>query len=69
MSTLCPKRLIHQTRPIERLGGLKGAVINLLYESKMKKFDRNLVESLLEGVKLKIRSLGDNGVYALFRNK
>ena len=35
-------------------------------ESKMKEFDKNFVESLLEGVKSKVRSIGDNGVYALF---
>ena len=36
-------------------------------ESKMKEFDKNFVESLLEGVKAKVRSIGDNGVYALFK--
>ena len=36
-------------------------------ESKMKEFDTNFVESLLEGVKAKVRYIGDNGVYALFK--
>ena len=36
-------------------------------EFKMKEFDTNFVESLLEEVKAKVRSLGDNGVYALFK--
>jgi hypothetical protein len=35
--------------------------------SKMKKFDKNFVESLLEGVKAKVKSIGDNGVYFLFK--
>ena len=35
-------------------------------ESKMKEFDPNFVESLLEGVTAKTKSIGDNGVYALF---
>ena len=36
-------------------------------ESKMKEFDTHFVESLLEGVKAKVRSIVDNGVYALFK--
>ena len=36
-------------------------------ECKMKEFDTNFVESLLEVVKAKFRSIGDNGVYALFK--
>jgi hypothetical protein len=36
-------------------------------KSKMKKFDKNFVESLLEGVKAKVKSIGDNGVYFLFK--
>ena len=32
--------------------------------SKMKEFDTNFVESLLERVKAKFTSIGDNGVYA-----
>ena len=36
-------------------------------ESKMKEFDRNVVESLLEGVMSKVRSIGNNGVYALIK--
>ena len=35
-------------------------------ESKMKEFDKNFVESLLEGVKAKVKSIGDNGVNFLF---
>ena len=36
-------------------------------KSKMKEFDRNFVESLLEGVKAKVKSIGDNGVFSLFK--
>ena len=36
-------------------------------ESKMEEYDANFVESLLEGVKAKVKSIGDNGVYALFK--
>ena len=36
-------------------------------ESKIKVFDTTFVESLLEGVKAKVRSKGDNCVYALFK--
>ena len=38
-------------------------------ESKMKEFDTNFVESLLDGVKAKVKSIGDNGVYALWATK
>ena len=40
-----------------------------VYSSKIKEFDTNFVASLLEGVKAKVISIGDDGVYALFRNK
>ena len=36
-------------------------------ESNMKEFDKNFVDSLLEGFKAKVRSLNDNGVFALFK--
>ena len=38
-------------------------------KSKMKEFDKNFVESLLEGVKAKgkVKSKGDNGVYFLIK--
>ena len=36
-------------------------------ESKMEEFDTNFVESLLEGVKAKVRFIYDNGAYALFK--
>ena len=36
-------------------------------KSNMKKFDKNFVESLLDGVKAKVKSIGDNGVYFLFK--
>ena len=36
-------------------------------KSKMKEFDKNFVESLLEGVKAKVKSKGDNGVYFSFK--
>ena len=35
-------------------------------ESKMKEFDTNFVESILEGVKAKVKSLGENDVYDIF---
>ena len=31
-------------------------------ESKMEEYDAHFVESLLEGVKAKVKSIGDNGV-------
>ena len=36
-------------------------------KSKMKEFDKKFVESLLEGVKAKVKSIGDNGVFSLFK--
>ena len=36
-------------------------------ESKMEEYDANIVESLLEGCKEKVKSIGDNGVFALFK--
>ena len=36
-------------------------------ECMMKEYDTNFVESLLERVKAKVRSIDDNGVYALFK--
>ena len=76
------KTLIHQISPIENFWGrleqkvyergweakTKQLLIRRI-ESKMKEFDTNFVDSLLEGVKANVRSIGDNGVYALFRNK
>ena len=38
-------------------------LVAIRIESKMKKFDKNFVESLLEGVKAKVKWIGDNGVY------
>ena len=32
-------------------------------QSKMKEFDKHFVESLLEGVKAKVKRIGENGVY------
>jgi hypothetical protein len=34
-------------------------------ESKMKELDKHFVESLLEGVKAKVKWIGENGVYFL----
>ena len=66
-----------QSRPIENFwvcltqkvyeGGWEAKTkqqFNRLIESKMKEFDANFVESLLEQ---KGRSIGDNGAYALFK--
>ena len=83
MSNLYPKRLIRQissqTRPVENLwgclaqkvyeGGLEAKTEEQLIhriESKMKEFEK-FVESLLEGIKAKVKSIGDNGVFALFK--
>jgi hypothetical protein len=72
---------VPQARPIEnfwgvfgtkslrgRMGGQNGpaAIIDRI-KSKMKEFDKNFVESLLEGVKAKVKSIGDNGVYFSFK--
>jgi len=40
---------------------------HLIYctKSTMKEFDENFVESLLEGVKAKVKWIGENGVYFL----
>ena len=43
----------------------KSACIN--YAISIKEFDKNFVESLLEGVKAKIKSIDDNGVYFSFK--
>ena len=71
---------VSQARPIDNYwgclaqkvyeGGWKADTDQLLIrriECKMKEFDTNFVESLLEGVKAKVRSIGDNCVYALFK--
>ena len=66
---------VPQARPIENFWG---CLVQKVYEggweakteqqlirrikSKMKEFDKNFVESLLEGVKDKVKSIGDNGV-------
>ena len=78
MSNFRPKRLIQMPRLIKNFwrclahhvyeGGWEAKTEQLLIrriESKMKEFDTNFV-SLFEGVKAKVRSKGDNGVYALF---
>ena len=67
---------VFQARPIENFweclawkiyeGGLEAKTeqqLILRIESKMKEF----VESLLEGLKTKVRSIGDNGDYVLFK--
>ena len=36
-------------------------------EFKMKEFDTNFLESVLEGIKAKVEYIGDNGLYALFK--
>ena len=36
-------------------------------ESKMEEYDANFVESFFEGVKAKVKSIGVNGVNALFK--
>ena len=69
-----------QTRPIENFSGCFGQKVyeggweaktkqQLIrrIEFKMKEFDVNFVESLLERVKTKAISKGKNGVYDLFK--
>jgi len=46
-----------------RLGGQTEQQLIRRIKSKMKKFDKNFVESLLKGGKAKVKSIGDNGVY------
>ena len=71
---------IAQTRPIKNLwvclaqkiyeGGWEAKTeqqLILRIKCKMKEFDTHFLESLLEGFKANIRSIGDNGVYALFK--
>jgi CRISPR/Cas system-associated endoribonuclease Cas2 len=36
-------------------------------KSKIKEFDSFFVESLMQGVKAKVTSIGDNGVYSFFK--
>ena len=81
MSTLCPKRLIHLMSPRHVRLRIVGSVWHNKFtreakteqqlirsiQSKMKEFDTHFVESLLEVVKAKVKSTGDNGVYALFK--
>ena len=76
MSNECPNVLIRQMSPRHVRLRIFGAVWHKKFtrkklirriESKMKEFDVNFVESLLERVKAKVKSIGDNGVYALFK--
>ena len=70
---------VPQTRPVGNFWvclaqkvyekGWEGKTEQLLIrriESNMKEFGIHFVESLLEGVKVKVRSIDDNGVYALY---
>ena len=57
---------VPQARPIENCLAKTEQQLIRRIKSKMKEFDKNFVESLLEGVKAKIKSIGDNGVYFLF---
>ena len=74
------RQISSQTRPVENLwgclaqkvyqGGREAKTEEQLIrriESKMKEYDANIVESLLEGIKAKVKSIGDNGVFALFK--
>ena len=69
---------MHQTGPNESLWGFLIQKVNeegweaktdqrLIYctESKMKEFHIHFVESLLEGIKAKVKWIGENGVYFL----
>ena len=66
---------VPRARPIENFRGclaLKGETKTeqqsiRRIESKMEEYDANFVESLLKGVKAKVKSIGDNGAYALFK--
>ena len=37
-------------------------------KSKKKDFDTNYLETIMAGVEAKVRSLGENGVFSLFKN-
>ena len=69
---------MHQTGPNESFWGCLTQKVNeegweaktepqLIYctESKMKEFDKHFVESLLEGVKAKVKWIGEIGIYFL----
>ena len=78
MSKLYPKRLIKCLRHLRlsfgsvwhnkftREAKTEQQLIRSI-QSKMKEFDTHFVESLLEVVKAKVKSIGDNGAYALFK--
>ena len=53
-----------QARSIENCWAKKKQQLTRPIEFKMKEFDTNFVENLLEGVMAKVRFIGDNGVYA-----
>ena len=70
---------VPQARPIENVWGCLAQKVyeggwetkteqQLIYctESSIKEFDEHIVESHLEGVKAKVKSTGENGVYFLF---
>ena len=79
MSNLCPKRLIYQMSSRHVRLRIVGSIWHKRFtkkskqqeicciEFKMKEFDKNFVESLLKGVKAKVRSISDNCVYDLFK--
>ena len=68
-----------QARPIENFWGClaqkvydggwqaktEDQLINRI-KSKLKEFDSSYVESLMKGVKAKVKSIGQNGVYSLY---
>ena len=69
---------MHQTGPNESFWECSARKVNeegweakteqqIIYctESTMKEFDEHFVESLLEGVKAKVKWIGENGVYFL----
>ena len=71
---------VPQARPIENFWGCLAQKVyeggweaeteqHLIYRIKplMKEFDKKFVESLLAGVKAKVKSIGDNGVYFSFK--
>ena len=73
---MSPNTLICQARPIENFWG---CLAQKVYEGgravttehrihrKLRKFDLKCMESLMRGVKAKVKSIGQHGVFSLFK--
>jgi hypothetical protein len=51
----------------EGLEGKSEAQLIARIKAKLSTFDTNFVESLMKGVKAKFKSIGQTGVYSLFK--